>query len=113
MGWVANTVLGLAVVLQVAVVSLCTLWPIRHDLALLVTVQGWHKLYSISDSNLDVWLLSLLACLANIVCLTSIANSGRKRRARRVAPRFKVAQTLVAVLALIAEVGTPLCVVKA
>ena len=104
MGWVANTILGFAVVLQIAVVSLCALWPIRRDLSLLSTVQGWHKLYSIADSNLDVWLLSSLACLGNIICLTSIANLGLRRRAAHVAPRYRVAQILIAVLALMCEV---------
>lgn len=104
MGWVANAILGFAVVLQVAVVSSCALWPIRHDLALLVSMQGWHKLYSISDSNLDVWLLSLLTSLGNIVCLTSITTSGQLRQTRRVAPRFRLAQTVLAVLALSTEV---------
>lgn len=104
MGWVANTILGLAVVLQVAVVSLCALWPIRHDLGLLVTLQGWQKLYTIADSNLDVWILSSLACLGNIVCLTSIANLAHRRRAARMIPRYKLAETLIAVLALITEV---------
>ena len=101
--------LGFAIVLQVAVVSLCALWPIRHDLILLSTLPGWRELYSISESNLDVWLLSCLVCLGNIACLASIADTTQRRYPRRVLPRYKLMQFMTALLALVAEVYAPIC----
>lgn len=104
MGVVAGVVFCTTLLLQLAVVSLCTLWPIKHDLALLTTPHGWRQLYSLANSNLDVWVLSTIACLANIVCLASIANFSLKRQTSHKAPAYKIVQVLVAVLALLSQV---------
>lgn len=105
MGVIAGVVFCTTLLLQLAIVSMCTLWPIKHDLALLTRLHGWQQLYSVANSNLDVWVLSTIACLANIICLASIANFSLKRETSHKVPPYKVVQVLVAVLALLTQVN--------
>ena len=104
MGVIAGVVFCTSLLLQLAIVSLCTLWPIKHDLALLTKPHGWRQLYSLANSNLDVWVLSTIACLANVICLASVANYSPKRETSQEAPAYKAAQVLVAALALLSQV---------
>ena len=104
MGIVAATVFGSTLLLQLVVVTCCTLWPIKHDLVMLIRPHGWQQLYSIANSNLDVWVLSVLACLANLICLTGVASFATKRETSQGAPPYKLMQILIAVLALLTQV---------
>ena len=104
MGVIAGVVYCTTLLLQLAIVSLCTLWPIKHDLVLLTRPHGWRELYSLANSNLDVWLLSTVACLANIICLASVASFSLKRETSHKAPAYKTVQVLVAVLAILSQV---------
>lgn len=69
MSWTASAVLSIALASQAVLVSLCTFWPIRHDLPPFLSLQGWRELYSVPESNLDVWLLSSVTCLGSIIYL--------------------------------------------
>ena len=104
MGVIAGVVFCTSLLLQLAIVSLFALWPLKRDLALLTTPHGWRQLYSLANSNLDVWVLSAIACLANIVCLASVASFSLKRETSHKAPAYKIVQVLVAVLALLSQV---------
>lgn len=104
MGVIAGVVFCTTLLLQLAIVSLCTLWPIKHDLAHLIRPHGWWQLYSLANSNLDVWVLSTTACLANIICLASVARFSLKRKSPHKAPAYKAVQLLVAILALLSQV---------
>ena len=104
MGVIAGVVYCTTLLLQLAIVSLCTLWPIKHDLALLTRPHGWRQLYSLANSNLDVWVLSTTACLANIICLASVASFSLNRETSHKAPAYKTVQVLVAVLAILSQV---------
>ena len=46
-----------AAVFQVSGTTLCTLLPLKGHLSLLR--HGWWSLYSVQNSNMDVWLLSV------------------------------------------------------
>ena len=104
MGLVAAMVFSVALLLQLVVVTLCTLWPIKHDLVMLTKPHGWQQLYSVANSNLDVWVLSTLACLANVLCLASVASFKHKRETSQQAPPYKITQIVIAVLALLTQV---------
>lgn len=104
MGLIAGVVFCTALFVQLALVSLCTLWPIKHDLALLARPHGWQQLYSIANSNLDIWVLSNIACLMNIICLASVANFSLKRETSHQARAYKAVKVLVAVVALLTQV---------
>ena len=104
MGLIAGVVFCITLLLQLAIVSLCTLWPIKHDLVLLLKPRGWQQLYSVANSNLDVWTLSTIACLANITCLASVASFTLKQQTSHKAPRYKAVQVVVAVFALLTQV---------
>lgn len=104
MGVIAGVVFCTTLLLQLAIVSLCTLWPIKHDLVLLTKPHGWRQLYSLANSNLDVWVLSTIACLANIICLASVTSLSLQRENSRNAPAYKTVQVLLAVLALVSQV---------
>ena len=104
MGLVAGVVFCITILLQLAVVSLCTLWPIKHDLVLLLKPRGWQQLYSVANSNLDVWTVSTIACLANTICLASVASFTLKQQTSHEAPHYKAVQVLVAVFALLIQV---------
>ncbi|DBA78719.1 TPA: hypothetical protein ACH3X1_008631 [Trebouxia sp. C0004] len=103
MGLVAAVVFCITLLLQLVVVTLCTLWPIKHDLVMLTRPHGWQQLYSIANSNLDVWVLSTLACLANISCLASVASYKHKPETSQGAPPYKITQIVIAVLALLTQ----------
>ena len=109
MGLVAAVVFCITLLLQLVVVTLCTLWPIKHDLMMLTRPHGWQQLYSIANSNLDVWVLSTLACLANILCLAGVASFKRKRETSQGAPPYKITQIIIAVLALLTQVNPSSC----
>lgn len=109
MGLVAAVLFCITLLLQLLVVTLCTLWPIKHDLVMLTRPHGWQQLYSIANSNLDVWVLSTLACLANILCLASVASFKRKRETSQGAPPYKITQIIIAVLALLTQVTSSSC----
>jgi len=109
MGLVAAEVFCITLLLQLVVVTLCTLWPIKHDLVMLTRPHGWQQLYSIANSNLDVWVLSTLACLANMLCLASVASFKHKRETSQGAPPYKVTQIVIAVLALLTQVISSSC----
>lgn len=104
MGLIAGVVFCTALFVQLALVSLCTLWPIKHDVALLLRPHGWQQLYSVANSNLDVWVLSNIACLINIICLASVATFSLKTETSHQAPPYKAMKVLVAVLALLTQV---------
>lgn len=104
MGVVAAAVFGTTLLLQLVVVTFCTLWPIKHDFLLLTRPHGWQQLYSVANSNLDVWVVSTLACLANVLCLASVAVFANKRETSQGAPPYKVTQIVIAVLALLTQV---------
>ncbi|KAL3138200.1 hypothetical protein ABBQ38_005424 [Trebouxia sp. C0009 RCD-2024] len=103
MGLIAGVVFCTALFVQLALVSLCTLWPIKHDLALLLRPHGLQQLYSVANSNLDVWVLSTIACLMNIICLASVAQFSLKTETSHRAPPYKAVKVLVAVLALLTQ----------
>ena len=104
MGVIAGAMFSTTLLLQLAIVTACTLWPIKHDLMLLKRPHGWQQLYSVANSNLDVWVLSSLACVANVACLASVASFTLKRQTSCEAPSYRVAQVMVAVLALLTQV---------
>lgn len=78
-----------------AVSTACALWPLQTHLHKLTHLSGWQHLYSLGNSNLDVWVQSLAHCLLLLLCLLAGAQLGRGplqataaarcRRARRAA----------------------------
>lgn len=63
---------------KLAVTTAAALWPIRHDLDALAHFWDIWPLYSLADSNLDVWLLALLHTLVVAVLLSRVAAPRRR-----------------------------------
>ena len=74
------TLLLLTFCCEGASTTFLALYPLRHSLHQLLSFRGWKELYSISDSNLDVWLQSLFHCVLFCACAIWSLTSSHGRR---------------------------------
>jgi hypothetical protein len=82
-------VFWLAILAELAAVTFLTVWPIRDDAKHARHLRDWLDLYSV-DSNLDVWLLSVLHCLLLPLCFLRVAGQTRRHRKRYASARLAV-----------------------
>ena len=75
-----------ATLVKLLVTTLATLYPLRLEDVLcdLKTLHGLLRLYSLPNSNLDVWLLSILQTLFLLAFLWQVALPSSQRHLRRV-----------------------------
>ncbi|WIA09667.1 hypothetical protein OEZ85_009053 [Tetradesmus obliquus] len=77
----AISIVAVFLLLELAIVSWCTLWPIGSELHELVRFAGWRKLYHVATSTLDVWLLAVLRiCVMLVLWSNTNTAYGRSRR---------------------------------
>lgn len=76
---------------DLAISTVCALWPIQNRLHKLQHLRGWQQLYSVGTSNLDVWVQTVLHCLLLFLCLVWGMRLGQRslrpntdKRCRRV-----------------------------
>ena len=79
MSMAAIAILVLVATLELVGTSFCALWPVKHQLSLFKTWHGWQDMYSLSGSNLDVWLVSVLHTLLISLVLSVSGCSGQRR----------------------------------
>ena len=91
----------IAVVTEAGLVTFFTFWPIGHDLKKTLSLLGFLGLYSV-DSNLDVWVLTVIHVVALPLCFIRVAGQIRRHRRRysnaRMAVSFICITTQVFVL---------------
>ena len=80
-----SAALALITAAQVVLVSAAALYPLRGRLGALAHFQDAWSLYSLADSNLDVWLLTLLHA-AVLWGLLSCVTTPRRRFSGLVVP---------------------------
>lgn len=88
-GRLSSVIFGLSIVSELGLVSFCTLWPIRDELRYAESLQQLLDLYSI-DSNLDVWVQSVLHCLVLPLCFLRVAGLNRRHRRRYASARLAI-----------------------
>ncbi len=90
---------SLALITEAGLVSFFTFWPIRYELRRTPTLLGFLNLYSV-DSNLDVWVLTVIHVLALPLCFIRVAGHiGRHRR------RYASARMAVRFICIATQVG--------
>ena len=90
---------SVALIAEAGLVSFFTFWPIRSELRRTSTLLGFLDLYSV-NSNLDVWVLTLIHLLALPLCFVRVAGSiGRHRR------RYANARMAVRFVCITSQVG--------
>lgn len=88
-----------ALIAEAGLVSFFTFWPIRYELRRTSTLLGFLDLYSV-DSNLDVWVLTVIHVLALPLCFIRVAgHTGRHRR------RYASARMAVCFICIASQVG--------
>ena len=75
----AATVFGLALALELALVSFFTFWGLRWQLPELHSFRGWADVYDWADGCLDVWLQSVAHCVLLAIYLPCLRSRIRKR----------------------------------
>ena len=90
---------SVALAAEAGLVTFFTFWPIRCELRRTSTLLGFLDLYSV-DSNLDVWVLTVLHVLALPLCFIRVAGHiGRRRR------RYASARMAVRFICIASQVG--------
>ena len=88
---VPTALFSFAFIAEAGLVTFFTFWPIRHDLRRVHSLLDFLSLYSV-DSNLDVWVLTVVHLLALPLCFIRVAGLIRRHRRRyanaRLAVRF-------------------------
>lgn len=79
----------IAVVTEAGLVTFFTFWPISHALKKTSSLLGFLGLYSV-DSNLDVWVLTVIHILALPLCFIRVAGQIRRHRRRYAKARMAV-----------------------
>ena len=96
---VVAVLFSLLLIAEAGLVSFFTFWPIRYELRRTSTLLGFLDLYSV-DSNLDVWVLSLIHVLVLPLCFIRVAGHiGRHRR------RYASARMAVIFICIASQVG--------
>lgn len=80
---------SIALIGEAGLVSFFTFWPLRYELRRVRSLLGFLDLYSI-DSNLDVWVLTILHLLALPLCFIRVAGLIRRHRRRYANARMAV-----------------------
>lgn len=80
--------LALVTAAQVAVVSTAALFPLRGSLGALAHFRDAWELYSVADSNLDVWLLTLLHAVVLWALLSRVTAPRRRFSGLIVPPHY-------------------------
>lgn len=80
--------LALVTAAQVAAVSTAALFPLRGRLGALAHFRDILELYSVADSNLDVWLLTLLHAIVLWVLLSRVTRPRRRFSGLIVPPHY-------------------------
>lgn len=86
----AGVVFGLSMLIKLVVVSFACLWPVRGRLWTLKHYRSLRHLYSLTDSNLDVF---GLVWVHSAILIVLVANASSRRRrgfaGARVYPPYK------------------------
>lgn len=80
--------LALVTAAQIAAVSTAALFPLRGNLGALAHFQDAWEIYSLADSNLDVWLLTLLHAVVLWVLLSRVTAPRRRFSGLIVPPHY-------------------------
>ncbi|PRW60050.1 ATP-binding cassette sub-family B member 9 [Chlorella sorokiniana] len=80
--------LALVTAAQVAAVTTAALFPLRGSLGALAHFQDAWEIYSLADSNLDVWLLTLLHAAVLWVLLSRVTSPRRRFSGLVVPPHY-------------------------
>ena len=75
----AAIVFGLALALELALLSFFTFWGLRWQLPELHSFRGWVDVYDWADGCLDVWLQSVVHCVLLAVYLPVFRSRVHKR----------------------------------
>lgn len=77
----------LAASVKLGVTTWAALWPlqVQHALTEIKTLSGLARLYTVADSNLDIWLLSGLYTLVLVLLLWQAATPTSQRHLRGMA----------------------------
>jgi hypothetical protein len=78
MGNSRAALLGVLVILTMAISGSATFWPLHHDVHSLKNLRGLLDLYSVGNSNADVFLTTIVYSLL-LVILLSVTSKPRKR----------------------------------
>lgn len=90
---------SLALITKAGLVTFFSFWPIRCELRRTSTLLGFLDLYSV-DSNLDVWVLTVIHVLALPLCFIRVAGHiGRHHR------RYASARMAVRFICIATQVG--------
>ncbi len=86
---VPTALFSFAFIAEAGLVTFLTFWPIRHDLRRVHSLLDFLSLYSV-DSNLDVWVLTVVHLLALPLCFIRVAGVIRRHCRRYANARLAV-----------------------